>query len=382
MERASKFIRRYSLPLITGVLVALLWANIHPESYQAFVYTKFIGNLDFHFIIQSVFMAFFFAIAAVEITQSFLPGGDLNPIRKAVNPLMATFGGVLGPIAFFFLFNMLFGSPEYSKGWAIPTATDIALAWMLARFVFGAKHPAVSFLLLLAVVDDGIGLAIIAIFYPDPTMPFAPIWLLVTLAGVAVAFILRKLNVNNYWPYLLIAGSLSWIGLYNAGISPALSLVFVVPFLPHLCESDGSIHEDSGPGLSALNKFEHQWSGFVDYGLFFFGISSAGVLLSAVGPLTWIVLFSLIFGKIIGISSFSFAATKLGFPLPTGMRAKELVTVSLVAAMGLTVALFVSDVAFTDFALKGAAKMGALFSAGVFVLALIVGEILKIKKIN
>ncbi len=382
MTKALHYIRRYSLPLIAGVIVALLWANIHPASYQAFVFTEIVGNINFHFLIQNIFMAFFFAIAAVEITQSFLPGGDLSPIRKAINPLMGTIGGILGPVAFFFLFNALMGSPEYGKGWAIPTATDIALAWMLARFVFGNKHPAVAFLLLLAVVDDGIGLAIIAIFYPDPSMPFEALWLLLTLLGVVIAFVLRKRNVNNYWPYLIIAGVLSWIGLYNAGISPALSLVFIVPFLPHLCESDGGIRQDTAPAVAALNKFDHQWSGFVDYGLFFFGIANAGVLLGAVGPLTWIVLLSLICGKIVGITSFSLLASKMGFPLPTGMGAKELVTASLVAAMGLTVALFISDVAFTDLAIQGAAKMGALFSAIVFILALVLGKILKIKKMN
>lgn len=382
MTKALKLIRRYSIPLIAGVIVALLWANIHPASYQAFVFTEFVGNINFHFLIQNIFMAFFFAIAAVEITQSFLPGGDLNPVKKAINPLMGTIGGVLGPVAFFFIFNALMGSPEYSKGWAIPTATDIALAWMLARFVFGNKHPAVAFLLLLAVVDDGIGLAIIAIFYPDPALPFEPLWLLLTLLGVALAFVFRKLNINNYWPYLIIAGSLSWIGLYNASISPALSLVFIVPFLPHLCESDGGIRQDTAPAVAALNKFDHQWSGFVDYGLFFFGIANAGVLLSTVGPLTWIILLSLVAGKVVGITTFSFVATKMGFPLPADMGMKELVVASLVAALGLTVALFISDVAFTDLALQGAAKMGALFSVIVVVLTLILSKILKIKKIN
>jgi NhaA family Na+:H+ antiporter len=382
MSKGINFIREYSIPLIAGVIVALFWANIHPESYETVIYKEIIVGLNFHFFVQDIFMAFFFAIAAVEITQSFLPGGDLNPIKKAVNPLMATFGGVLGPIGFFFLFNALFGSPEYSHGWAIPTATDIALAWLLARFVFGNKHPAVYFLLLLAVVDDGIGLAIIAIFYPNPLMPFQPIWLLLTLLGIAVAYLLRRFKVNNYWPYLIFGGSLSWFGLYNASLHPALALVAIIPFLPHHCEPDGHVFEDTGKGSSPLKHFEHQWKGFVDFGLFFFGLANAGVLFSEIGALTWIILSALIIGKVVGISTFSLIGSKIGFPLPDGMGRKELITASVVAAMGLTVALFVSDVAFTDLTLKGAAKMGALFSAGIFVVALIVGRLYKIKKIN
>lgn len=382
MAKAINFIRENSLPLIAGVIVALFWANIHPESYETVIYSEIIGGFNFHFFVQDIFMAFFFAIAAVEITQSFLPGGDLNPIRKAVNPLMATLGGVAGPIAFFFLFNALFGSPEYSKGWAIPTATDIALAWLLARFVFGNRHPAVYFLLLLAVVDDAIGLAIIAIFYPNPLMPFQPAWLLVTLLGITVAYLLRKFQVNNYLPYLLVGGGLSWLGLYNASLHPALALVVIIPFLPHHCEPDGHVFEDTGEGESPLKRFEHQWKGFVDFGLFFFGLANAGVLFSEIGALTWIILAALIVGKVVGISSFSLLGSKLGFPLPDGMGHKELITTSVVAAMGLTVALFVSDVAFTDLTLKGAAKMGALFSAVIFVIALAVGRLYKIKKIN
>ena len=81
-----------------------------------------------------------------------------------------------------------------ANGWGIPTATDIALAWLVARVVFGRGHSAVSFLLLLAVADDGIGLGIIAVFYPDPNHPVQTIWLLLVAAGMGVAWGMRSVE--------------------------------------------------------------------------------------------------------------------------------------------------------------------------------------------
>ena len=89
-----------------------------------------------------------------------------------------------GRVGVYFAFVFITGNNDIARGWGIPTATDIALAWLVARMIFGSAHPAVAFLLLLAVADDGIGLAIIAIFYGDPTNPAKPIFLLLVAAGI------------------------------------------------------------------------------------------------------------------------------------------------------------------------------------------------------
>jgi len=382
LNKTVNLLREFSIPLISGVVVALLWANLSVQSYESFIYGKLFGDFDFHFFVNDIFMVFFFGIAAVEITQSFLPGGNLNPIKKAINPLMATIGGVIGPALVYTLLNIFFGSSELGRGWGIPTATDIALAWLVARFVFGEKHPAVSFLLLLAVADDGIGLAIIAIFYPDPVHPVEPIWLLATLLGIVVAFTLRKMNVRNYWPYILIGGTLSWVGLHNAHLHPALALVFIIPFLPHAKEEQNGLFEEDEIEHSPLSLFEHQWKVFVDFGLFMFGLSNAGVEFSEISNVTWFVFLALLLGKTIGIFAMGSVANILGFPLPTGMGKKELFLAGVVAAMGLTVALFVAGAAFTHPNIQGAAKMGALFSASVAIIAFVVGKALRIKKMS
>src|SRR5690606_1784890 len=141
---------------------------------------------------NDIFMALFFGLAAKEIVEAAMPGGALNPVKKAINPLLGTIGGVLGPVGVYFLFVFLTGNQDIARGWGIPTATDIALAWLVARVVFGVGHPAVSFLLLLAVADDAIGLGIIAIFYPDPEHPVEPAYIAVVAAAMAIAYGLRR----------------------------------------------------------------------------------------------------------------------------------------------------------------------------------------------
>ena len=407
-----RFLLEFSIPLIAGVVVALIWANVAPENYkhlwgghndhpwELIPGFSILGHhLTLKFFVNDVFMVFFFGIAAKEITEACLPGGSLNPPSKAVSPLIATIGGVAGPVGVFFLgLYLLHGAgafPEtYSfealaRGWGIPTATDIALAWLVARAVFGKGHPAINFLLLLAVADDAIGLVIIAIFYGDPAHPAQWSMLLITLLGMAVAFGLRRAGVKDWRLYIFVAGPLAWCGLVMAHLHAALALVFIVPFLPGPKRDTGLfVHEDevdvakaAGDGHgdeehAPLEQFEDSLKTFVDIGLFFFAVGNAGVGFGEIGPMTWLILASLVVGKTIGIFGLAALVTKLGIPLPDRMGMKELVMAGFIAALGLTVALFVAGAAFTDPSLQAQAKMGALFSGGVGFAAIALGKAL------
>ncbi len=398
------------MPLILGVIAGLVAANVNHHWYEVVVDFHPLGHgvyifghaLTLHFIINGMFMCLFFGIAAKEITESTLPGGVLNPLRRAINPLVGTLGGVFGPVGLYFALAWIFygGSEAFgavAKGWAIPTATDIALAWLVARVVFGPLHPAVNFLLLLAVVDDAIGLVIIAVFYPDPHHPVEPIWLLATVGGMAAVFVLRKLRVR-WWPvYILTGGSLSWVGLAGAGVEPALALAPIVPFMPstsHNAETveDAHTHDDmmsahphatttAHEGHSVLEQFEHQLKLFVDFGLFFFAFANAGVAFSSIGLVTMMVLVSLIVGKGIGVALFSWLAAKVGFPLPDGMGVRHLVVTGVIAGLGLTVALFVAGKAFPgDSPFQEPGKMGAVLSIVAALVAYVLGKVLHVRQ--
>ncbi|MCA9075343.1 MAG: Na+/H+ antiporter NhaA [Planctomycetaceae bacterium] len=403
MRKTLFTLQEFSVPLIAGVVVAMLAANWDADLYHGLTQTPltqmwaFLTHggsahhghaegwghyLTLHFLANDIFMALFFGIAAKEITEACLPNGALNPPRKAVNPLFGTIGGVVGPIGVFLSLNALFGMSAWRNGWGIPTATDIALAWLVARLLFGKGHPAVSFLLLLAVADDAIGLGIIAVGYPDPAHPTEWGNLIWMLPGMAIAYSLRVRQVQSWVPYLTLGGAFCWGGLYSAHLHPALALVFVVPFLPPPNRDEGlyesvdfeelecsTTHADRH--CSPLEQFEHDTKTFVDFGLFFFAFANAGVALSEITGLTWILLSSLLIGKTVGIFGFSWIATRLGFPLPTGMSFRHLFVTGIIAGLGLTVALFVSNQAFTTPSLQGAAKMGAVFSIGSALFAFI-----------
>ncbi len=437
MARASQivvFIQEYSLPLIIGVIAGLVWANVDFHSYYELVEFDFwnFGKGPFlddgerhdlndfyifgkhatvHFLINEVFMVFFFGIAAKEITESVLPGGALNPIPKAINPLMGTLGGVFGPVGVFFLLAILFygGSDDFggvANGWAIPTATDIALAWLVARVIFGNRHPAVNFLLLLAVADDAIGLVIIGVFYSTDVQP---LWLLLTAGGIATAFAFRKIGIT-WWPvYILIAGGMSWVGLVMSGVEPALALVVIVPFLPalhapgqkeeaieerpeHGEEELATAHEHAGGthghALGTLEQFEHHLKLPVDLGLFFFAWANAGVAFGNLNSVTFMILISLIVGKTAGVSLFSFIASRMGFPLPEGMSLRHLAVAGMIAGLGLTVALFVANKAYNtpiiemplDNPFLDPGKMGAVFSVVVAALAFATARLMGIRR--
>lgn len=374
----------FSIPLVAGVIAAIVWANVDPHTYHQLVHGSPFGpdsHINLHFMMNDVLMALFFGLAAKEITEACLPGGDLNPPSKAINPLFGTVGGVLGPVWVYFAWVALSGDDSIKNGWGIPTATDIALAWLVARIVFGKTHAAVRYLLLLAVVDDGIGLGIIAVFYPDPAHPVAPIYLLLVGLAAAIAFGLRKANVKSFWPYVLVPGVISWCGLFFAHLHPALALVPVVPFMPSMDHDEGLFAEDDGAHSDTLNRFEHYFKAPVDFGLFGFGLANAGVAFASMGNATTGVLVALLVGKTAGIFVFSWGADKLGFKLPEGVDLRALVVVGLTASLGLTVALFVAGVAFTDPGLQGAAKMGALLSAVGAPLTFLTARVLGIRPI-
>jgi NhaA family Na+:H+ antiporter len=232
---------------------------------------------------------------------------------------------------------------------------------MVARLIFGAGHAAIPFLLLLAIADDAIGLLIIAVVYPQEEV--RPSFLLLAVAGVLLSLVMRRLRWRSFWPYLMIAGSLSWVGFALAGLHPALGLLPIIPAMPHAHVDTGLFDWSRIEVDDTLTRFEHWWKNPVELILGAFGLLNAGVVFSAVGPATYLVLAGLLIGKPLGIWGFGlFAAKGLNFGMPRGLRTRDLVIIGFAAGIGFTVALFVASVAFPAGPAQDAAKMGALAS--------------------
>ncbi len=413
-------LREFSVFLLLGTAVALLWANVNPHAYHAFVEaplnTWWQGGLkaatgwmaahegggaadvvNFHFVVNDLFMVLFFGMASKEVSESVLPGGALSSFNKAAMPALATAGGVLGPIVVFFIYYfVVIHNPQHvsdlaNAAWAVPTATDIAYCWLFAGLIFGRAHPAVNFLLVLAVLDDLIGMIIIAIYY-TPHVHLA--WLGLVLLGLVICEVMRRMGVKSFWPYVLIGGPLCWFGLHWTGVHAALALVPIMPFMPH-AERDSGIFSDNEDRHDTLNEFEHFFSPIVDVGLFTFGLVNAGVALNAQsfgGAVTWMIFLALLIGKTCGIFTFTLIGKKLGLKLPDPITMPQVVVMGCAAGIGFTVALFVTTTALNLAPMQGwthlpahvgdMLKLGALLSFGAGPIAWVLAKFTGVQRIT
>lgn len=343
-------------------------------------------GVTIHFLINDVLMALFFAIAGKEVWEAMLPGGALSDPKKAATPLLATVGGILGPAGVYMAGVILTGESSLTNGWAIPCATDIAFSYLVARMIFGQGHPAIAFLLLLAIADDAAGLVILAAFYP--AKPLVLEWMGVVVAAMATGMVFQKLKLHSFWWYLLIPGAASWFAFYKAGIHPALGLIPIIPIMPHAKSDLGLFAREELNRSDTLNEFEHWWKDKVELILGLFGLVNAGVAMTAVGTGTWLVLAGLIIGKPVGILFMTWFAVKiLGLKMSEGVNYRHVATLGMIAAIGFTVALFVSTAAFPATKFPSgieldAVKMGALGSFGAAGLSFLVAKLVGVKKPN
>lgn len=362
LRQPIAFVLDRSLLLLGGAVIALVWANSGPGSYEVFAAPA-------RFAVNDVAMVFFFALAAKEIVEATRPGGALSSAREAAVPLVAAAGGMLVPALIYTAGAAATGHVDLLRGWAIPCATDIAFSYLAARLVFPPRHPAIPFLLLLAVADDALGLAILGAFYPTRHVSMGS-WALLMIPALGAAWWLRRRRTHSFWPYVLVAGTVSWAAFFAGGLHPALALVPIVPFMP--CqERYHELFDEHRPQPSdTLNVFARWWRVPVQVVLFFFGLVNAGVPLGSIGPATWLVAAGLLVGKPAGILAMTWLAVAAGLGRPGGVTYGDLWIVGITAGIGFTVALFFATAAFPAGAALDQAKMGALLSFAAAPLAL------------
>jgi len=370
-QATMQVISEYSLPLILGIAVAMFLANWAPVAYESFLNTPLfhIGPFEATFkrLINEVFMAFFFGLATKELVEAMLPGGCLENPKRALNPILATIvGAVIPALLYVGLVFLFLENTALWKGLSIPIATDIAFAWLGARLLFGPGHPAIQFLLLLAILDDAIGMIVLALFYPNPTHGFVLPWVGLIVVAMAIAYALRKKGVQGWGWYIGSAGVVSWFGMVEAGLHPALSLAIIVPFIPWPKRDLGLYTEstEENEERSPLSCFATQISPFIEYGLFFFALANAGVAITANSftALTAIIFVSLVGGKLIGISLAAIMGHAAGLSYPQGVRTRHLPILGLLAGIDITVSLFLADRIFGGTPYEDAAKLGPILT--------------------
>jgi NhaA family Na+:H+ antiporter len=375
LDRALSRAVEFSLALPAGALIALVWANTALDSYERFSHAL-------EFPVNDVGMVFFFALAAKEVVEATSAGGALHTWRRAALPVAAAAGGMLAPALIYLALIPLLGIDHgLQRGWAIPCATDIAFSYLVAKAIF-RRHPVIPFLLLLAIVDDGLGLIILALFYPVRELRLV-LGLTILVVALVISFGLRRREVQSFWPYVVLGGSTAWAALFLGGLHPALALVPIVPFMPRARRDPGLFVDAPATARDTLSQFEHWWKYPVQGVLLLFGLVNAGVPLQQTGAGTWLVLSSILIGKPLGIMLLTAAAVAAGLTLPPRLGWRDLAVASIAAGIGFTVALFFAVAAFPDVGiLLAEAKMGALLSIAAAPLAIAAAAALGVGRVK
>lgn len=336
------------------ILVALALAIIAANSplapwYEAFLHMKlsiglgdFSLSLDIKHWISEGLMVFFFLVVGLELKRE-LMHGDLRHRKTAVLPLAAAIGGMVVPALIYLSFNL---GRDTVAGWAIPTATDIALAIGILGLL-GNRIPSSLrvFILALAIIDDILAVIIIAAFYnPDVNVPM----LAAMLAVASQIYLLGRLHLLRMWIFI-VAGIALWLMAHASGIHASIVgalLGLIAPMTNH-----------RHPGRQIAEKVEHAvvpFSTLVVIPLFAFantGISFnfSNLHFSSAAPLGAGIIAGLLAGKFVGIFGATWLMVKFKFAdLPARTGWGHIAGVGMLAGIGFTVAIFVTELAFTD----------------------------------
>jgi len=373
IPRLSRFAVEHLLLLPLGALIALVWVNTAPESYYSFTYA-------ISFAVNDIAMTIFFALIAKEIVEATAPGGVLHTWRRAMLPVIASLGVSVIPALIYLRVVEVLDEPVLSLGWPVTLTTDLAFAYFMARVIF-RSHPMIPFLLLLGIAADALGFLALALFNPLREVHVAG-GMAILAGAICIAAGLRWLRVRSFWPYLLGAGSVSWLGLFWSGWHPALALVPIMPFLPHAARDPGFFVDASPDAKDALSQFEIWWKYPAQVTLFFFGLVNAGVSMGALEAGTWGVPIAVIVGKPIGLFVGVGLALLGGFHLPHRVGWRELSVGGLIAAIGFSVGLFFCADLFPPGQLLSEMRMGVLVTLVAAPLAIVAAMIFRVGRFS
>ncbi len=337
------------LVLLFAAIIALFISNSNLADLYFSTLNKylFIGINNFglklsviHWI-NDALMAIFFFFVTLEIKREFLQG-ELSNIKQALLPIIAAVGGMLVPALFYVFIN--FGDSETLKGWAIPSATDIAFSLGVLSLL-GKRVPLSLkvFLTALAIIDDLGAIVIIALFYSgDLSIKY----LILMLVAFIILLLINRFKIKKFLPYLIV-GLFLWDFTHNSGIHATIAGVLLAMTIPH---------RKKEKDFSLLIKIEHSISPYVAFGIMpLFAFANAGVSLegltfaSLLNKVPLGILLGLFVGKQLGVFVFSYVSIKTKIAqMPNDTSWYNFYGVGVLTGIGFTMSLFVGNLAFAE----------------------------------
>jgi Na+:H+ antiporter, NhaA family len=388
--------------LMAMAVVALIWANAWPDSYEEFWTTVLSVDLGFVAISQDarhwvndLLMAIFFYVVSLEIKRELL-FGSLRSARTATVPVAAALGTMVGAASTYLAVNVIMDGDL--RGWAIPIATDIAFAIGALGLVGGrAPRELRAFMLTLAVVDDLATIAVIGLAF---SQDISLAWLLAAAALASCVFVAQRNGIRSLVIYVVLAGAL-WLAVFEAGIHATIAgvvLAFLTPAaafharrstrdaiadkLDEISDPDAELSERAlldtaavaREAVSPLARMEeqlHPWSAFLVLPLF--ALANAGVPVSAEAlrdalssPVGLGIAAGLVIGAPVAGILFAWALVRSGVArLPDGLDWGAIAAVSPLKGIGFTVAIFISTLALDELALQNEAKLAILVASAL-----------------
>ncbi|MGU3574653.1 Na+/H+ antiporter NhaA [Brucellaceae bacterium C25G] len=367
--RPQSLLRRFldsesagGVTLMAAAALALVVANSPlAQTYFSGLATK-IGPLSLLEWINDLLMAVFFLLVGLEIKREFVDG-QLASWPNRMLPGLAAAGGVVVPALLFAWMN--FDDPAKLRGWAVPSATDIAFALGVLSLL-GSRVPTSLkvFLATLAILDDLAAVAIIAVFYTaEISLPF-----LGAGAGAAIAlFAMNRMGVIKLLPYLIL-GALLWFFVLNSGVHATVAGVITALSIP-LKPVKGALEKIPSP----LHVLEHALAKPVAFLIVpIFGFANAGISFTGINmhvvtdTLTLGIAGGLFVGKQIGVFAAAWLAIKSGLAQkPAGATWLQLYGVAILCGIGFTMSIFIGLLSFPSELMQTETKLGVLMGSGL-----------------
>ena len=369
------------LVLLIAAIVALFLSNSNLSNYYFNILNThlILGTSNFgldlsvlHWI-NDALMAIFFFVVTLEIKREFIQG-ELSKPKQALLPIIGAVGGMAVPAIIYIFIN--FESGYTLRGWAIPSATDIAFSIGVLSLL-GTRIPLSLkvFLVALAIIDDLGAIVIIAFFY---SLEIQYTYLLLMLLSFVALLAINKLGIKKFAPYLFI-GLFLWYFTHGSGIHSTIAGVLLATTIPH------RIHEKD---FSLLLKLEHLLSPYVAYGIMpLFALANAGVVLEGMSFATMLnpvplgIICGLFIGKQVGVFLFAYLSVKLKLAeMPSNSNWMQFYGVGILTGIGFTMSLFVGNLAFAEYqnnldGVKIGVLVGSFLSASIgYILLLVVSR--------